>query len=677
MAEAEDVITDVARHATIFARDLWRRHRPAPKTPRPIELSAVAERINLLVTAVFGQALPIRIAQPPARITFLQLLAKRRQGPSHDIALPAADAGSIWLPRDLGIFDIGAALERYRVLALRQAMRTVCGSTPQIDSESDPLVRDIYLLLQAAASDAALSRQLPGMSASINALRRDALARRPPLDAFPAARRPLEALVRTILQTDCNAVPPGLPIAQSASDLYRDASGLAQQLPPVRMRVPRGGYLFKDLWTGELRQSLVEPMPQSGPGSESQHDNHEPGPPRVGRLDRKPEVRKPQADEDDETQGMFMIQPEKPHEHAEDPLGMQRPTDRDQDTATEELAESLSELPEARLVTTPGSPKEVLLSDDAPDMRSKMRRAEPALQTASISYPEWDYRTRGYRDPGAIVRLSPAPPGPQAWVAATLEKHHAMLNAIRRRFEMLRAHRVRLSRQLDGEDIDLEAYIEGYADFRAGRSMTQALYQTHRPVRRDMAIALLIDVSGSTDGWISENRRIIDVEREALLLVCIALEGMGEPYTVQAFSGEGPGHVTIRNIKGFDERYSNDIALRIAALEPEHYTRAGAALRHATTLLMRQTARHRLLLLLSDGKPNDVDDYEGRYGVEDMRQAVIEAQLQGISSFCLTIDRHAAGYLPQVFGARRYALLPRPELLPTVLLDWMKRLMIG
>jgi len=116
------------------------------------------------------------------------------------------------------------------------------------------------------------------------------------------------------------------------------------------------------------------------------------------------------------------------------------------------------------------------------------------------------------------------------------------------------------------------------------------------------------------------------------------------------------------------------VARCIAGLEPEHYTRAGAAIRHASTLLMREPAQHRLLLLLSDGKPNDVDDYEGRYGVEDMRQAVTEARLQGISPFCLTIDRHAANYLPAVFGPHHYALLPRPELLPAVLLDWLRRL---
>jgi nitric oxide reductase NorD protein len=118
------------------------------------------------------------------------------------------------------------------------------------------------------------------------------------------------------------------------------------------------------------------------------------------------------------------------------------------------------------------------------------------------------------------------------------------------------------------------------------------------------------------------------------------------------------------------------VARRIAGLAPERYTRAGAALRHASRLLGEQPARHRLLLLLSDGKPNDEDDYEGRYGVEDMRQAVREAQQAGQSPFCLTVDRQAAAYLSRVFGLHHYALLQQPQRLPIVLLDWMKRLLV-
>jgi nitric oxide reductase NorD protein len=250
-----------------------------------------------------------------------------------------------------------------------------------------------------------------------------------------------------------------------------------------------------------------------------------------------------------------------------------------------------------------------------------------------------------------------------------------MLLLIRRRFETLRAQRTVLRRQLDGEEIDLDACIDALADVRAGAASPERLYQRLPPAQRDIAAVLLIDVSGSTDGWVSAHRRIIDVEREALLLVCVALQDLGEPYAVQAFSGEGPHNVTVRPLKKFEEQFDDEIALRIAAVEPERYTRAGAAIRHATAQLMRRSAGHRLLMLLSDGKPNDVDHYEGRFGVEDMRQAVLEARTQGIHPFCLTIDRQAPDYVPHVFGAHHYAMLPRSELLPTVLLDWMRRLL--
>jgi nitric oxide reductase NorD protein len=400
-------------------------------------------------------------------------------------------------------------------------------------------------------------------------------------------------------------------------------------------------------------------------------------PVRAARLARRPNVRQPGEDEDEAgPQGPSMVQTAQPHEQAEDPMGMQRPTDRDAATAADEFADSLAELPEARLVSSPAKPKEVLLSDDPPEAAARMfAAAAPATAGELRQYPEWDWRIKSYREPGATVLLSPAAPGPQQWVDQTLAERGAMLREIRRRFELLRAQRTRVRNQLDGAEIDLQAWADGQADFRAGLPLSQRLYQSERRGRRDMAVMLLVDVSGSTDGWIAPNRRVIDIEREALLLVCIALDSMDERFCVQAFSGEGPQGVMVRKVKDFGERYDNTVAQRIAGLEPEQYTRAGAAIRHASTELMAEPAVHRLLLLLSDGKPNDVDEYEGRYGVEDMRQAVTEARLQGIAPFCLTIDRQAANYLPLVFGPHHYALLPRPELLPLILLDWLRKLM--
>ena len=682
MAEAEDVITDVARHATVFARALWRRHRPAPTGPAPVRLDEVAQRLDLLIAAVFGRSFALRVAQPPAPPTWLSRILLRHQLPPVRDAIPATDGHSLWLP---AAFEPGesaaAAMERFRTIALQQAMRAARGSAQHRPLDGSALLRDLYLLLEARAADEALVRLLPGLALPLYTLRRQALLLRPPLVAFPLPLKPLERLVRTVLGAGVGdplsaALAPGIDggmfvLPAAPAEVLAQARTLCGAFGPAAAG-PR--LLWRDWWTGDLRSPPATQRAAADATTDDEGDSGDRKPPRSARLARRPEVRHGD-DEDDAQAGAWMVHSAQPHEQAEDPMGLQRPTDRDVSSAAEDFADAMSELPEARLVSTPGKPKEVLLSDDPPTSRARREMAaKPGAASERLHYPEWDWRAGAYREPGATVLLLPAASGPQQWVDDTLANRRGMLHEIRRRFELLRAQRLRVRKQFDGEDIDLQAYLESYADFRAGRPLAQRLYQTERRSRRDMAIMLLVDISGSTDSWIAPDRRVIDVAREALLLVCIALDGMAEPYSVQAFSGEGPQAVVVRSIKRFDERYDNAVAQRIAGLEPEHYTRAGAAIRHASALLMREAAGHRLLLLLSDGKPNDLDDYEGRYGVEDMRQAVTEAKLQGIAPFCLTIDRQAATYLPAVFGPNQYALLPRPELLPTILLDWLRRL---
>jgi nitric oxide reductase NorD protein len=371
-----------------------------------------------------------------------------------------------------------------------------------------------------------------------------------------------------------------------------------------------------------------------------------------------------------------MVRPDEPLESVEDPAGLQRPADRDEDAAAADLADALSDLPETRVVRTPGSPREILDSDAGPVLPARAPVAREPMGSG-IVYPEWDVRIGAYRERGAIVWPRIAPAGSGAWVEDVMARHAALVRRVRRRFDGLRPRRRPVGRQDDGPDLDLPAYVGAFADWRAGQAGDDRLYIAARPARRDLALVLLVDVSASTDGWVSGGQRIIDVEKESLIVLLEALDALGDRHAAVAFSGEGPGGVRLHIVKGFTEPVGPPVRRRVAALEPDGYTRTGAALRHAAALLARQPARHRLLLVLTDGKPNDVDHYPGRYGIQDTRQAVAEARLQGLVPFCLTVDREAPAYMPSIFGPRGYALLRRQELLPAVLVEVVRRLLVA
>jgi nitric oxide reductase NorD protein len=665
MAEAEDVIVDAARHATAYAQDLMRRRRRAP-APSTLTLLDAAPRLDLLLVAMHGHPWPLRVAQPLPPVTTLTRLFRRAQRPWRRLAVPSTDGTAIWLPRQLDGVAPSEAMLLYRAMALQQAQRGSSRVAAQQQRLRTALQRDLYLVLEADAADAALASALPGLRTALNLLRREALERRPPMESFPAERRPLEVWLRNLLASESvlqSTAVTGELMDQTLTVAERWAGDLGPE--PI----------LKDWWTGDWpMHEQVGDMRGDTSKIGDQDIGEQPG--RSARLARRPAVRQAEADEDDAGPGAWMIQTAQPHEHAEDPMGQQRPADRDSDDAAEGHAESVSELAQARLVRSPQRAHEVLLSDDLPPTSRPAGASAPATSAEQgIRYPEWDWRIHDYHNPGTTVWVSTAEAGSPAWVERALQEQRGMLHLIRRRFEMLRARRVVLRAQEDGDEIDIEAIIDTQAQLRAGAAMTQRLYRSTRLLRHEAAVLVLVDVSGSTDAWIAGGRRIIDVEREALLPLSMALDDSGDSHAILAFSGNGPQRVVVRTIKRFGERHGDDVALRIAGLEPEHYTRAGAALRHAARLLAEQPTHHRLLLLLSDGKPNDEDGYEGRYGVEDMRQAVLEARQAGLSPFCLTIDRQAAAYLPHVFGPHHYALLQRPERLSVALLDWMKLLL--
>jgi nitric oxide reductase NorD protein len=186
----------------------------------------------------------------------------------------------------------------------------------------------------------------------------------------------------------------------------------------------------------------------------------------------------------------------------------------------------------------------------------------------------------------------------------------------------------------------------------------------------NIAVIFMVDVSGSTKGWIN------DAERECLVLLCEALQVLGDRYAIYGFSGMTRKRCELYRIKEMDEAYSDAVKARIAGIEPKDYTRMGATIRHLTMLLNKVPSRTRLLITLSDGKPDDYDGYRGEYGIEDTRQALIEAKRSGIHPFCITIDREARDYLPHMYGAVNYTQVDNVHRLPFRVSDIYRRLTV-
>jgi nitric oxide reductase NorD protein len=672
MSEPEEVILDGAHHATAFAAALWRRRSKQAAEP-VLLLGDVRQRLEFFTGAVFVGAPPIGVAEPPAIPNWFARVAHRI--PNHLLerqALASTDGERIRLPARMSARDgREPTFARYRLLAVEQAARAARGTPHLLPAPDDRLLRDLFLLAEAAAVDRMIAVEMPGLLPDLLAARAAALEERPAPRALTGVEARVEAWLQVLLRAHPAEPPPPLPVAATPAESRAWAATTASGLRSAEGRYR--GVSTVAVW------GRVEVAPDGARATLSAGESPDEAiridSERMRTLVRRPRVRHAPDDEDDAHSGMWMVQIDDPKESVEDPMGLQRPTDRDEDADAGDLGDSLSELPEARLVPVPGTPNEVLASEDPPARTTLLQQGVSA--GVGVAYPEWDWRIGAYHPHRAIVRERLATGGDAAWAEGVLKRHSREVQRVRRRFERLRPQRIRLGRQLDGSEVDLSAYVTHFADRHAGGAADDRLYEAVRPMRRDIAIMLLVDISGSTDSWVGDTRRIIDVEKEALLLVCEALDALGDRYAVLAFSGEGPEAVSLLRVKEFTERYGAMVRHRIGTLEPDRYTRAGAALRHATAALSRESVRHRLLLVLSDGKPNDVDLYEGHYGIEDTRQAVAEARLQGIHPFCLTVDRQAPAYLPRIFGAGGHAVLRHAEMLPQVLIEVVRRLLKG
>jgi hypothetical protein len=298
----------------------------------------------------------------------------------------------------------------------------------------------------------------------------------------------------------------------------------------------------------------------------------------------------------------------------------------------------------------------------------------------AYNYDEWDRELTDHRLGWCRVIEKRVKKGDRAFVEDTKERHKGVISSIRYQFQLMKPENLtRVANEVDGEEFDLNAVIDYVIDRRADGHQSERIYTKRLRRRRDVAVSFLLDQSSSTARTIGRHplqpytrpgRRIIEIEKEGLVLMSEALEAVGDVYSINGFTSEGRRNVKFYVVKDFDEKYNDEVKRRIGGINYQNNTRLGAAIRHATARLAKQDARTRLLIVLSDGRPYDHDYGDARYAREDTREALRQAKTEGITPFCITIDRESEAELRDLYGEIGYTIiddvLSLPERLPGI-----------
>jgi hypothetical protein len=303
-------------------------------------------------------------------------------------------------------------------------------------------------------------------------------------------------------------------------------------------------------------------------------------------------------------------------------------------------------------------------------------REDDDLGEQVFHYDEWDHKIEDYRPAWCTLREERATRTQEGFVAATFHEFGGIVSQIRRNFQLMRPERLRKMRyQIEGDDLDTDGLVEYVVDRRARIAPTGRVYIKRDKKDRDVTTAFLVDMSSSTDRKIDGRKRIIDIEKEALLLMCEALEAIRDEYAIYGFSGSGRDDCQFYVVKELGDRYDDRVKARIGGIYGRQKTRMGPALRHATRRLMGVDSNIKLLILLTDGKPYDSDTYQDNtYAQEDTKMALREARREKIHLFCVTVDREAADYLPHMYSDANFVIIDDVRTLPQKLPQLYRRL---
>lgn len=699
MARKPTRIWDPARRLFLQAREKARVVMNARQSPP--SLDDVRPRLQHYLRAMYGESIPIESLAPQKEVNVAKRVIKKI-ALARQHAASESDAACMRLPATLPAQSNGvSAVEQYRVMAVQHAERMRRASASHAREVTTDLERDLFQLAEAATIDAQIIESQPGLRKALEAARAESMLDRP----RPRFRSGLELRVEQMIRrawpasgdVETDTELPSVPLDNNAESNATWARRTAVALESKFGRKAAQEYRRVPeitLWQTAIRTQApdeqnvaleTEKRAENAPVNEQDAIEQS-----LKSRSAIPGAAKSQSSKDSKGNTPQQSGDGQTSSQAESSESTGKSDDganNDDHTAESKVEPSAEQKSGQTKNEDDGSQSPGASTKSDADARAGKSAVEHSdhhiddemlVAGKTFRYPEWDFNAQDFHPTGTIVRVTPPELGPSEWARTTLQEHAREVHRAKQQFERLRSHRSRLRRQVQGDELDLEACVEAMVDRKMHVAPTDRLYSLVRPGRRDLAITLLIDVSGSTGDAIAGQERVIDIERISAVIATAAFDALGDDYSILAFSSASASNVRVHTLKDFGEKNSSVVLQRISALEPHGTTRLGAAVRHATATLGKHPAPHRLLLILSDGRPFDYDWYFVDYAVQDSRHAIMNARLQGIHPFCITIDSSdEESYLAEIFGSAGYRVVSKPSQLSQALLLAVQRMIGG
>ncbi|MBM3635282.1 MAG: VWA domain-containing protein [Actinobacteria bacterium] len=584
---------------------------------------------------------------------------------------------------------------------------------------SSALARDIFNIVEGQRIEALIRRQYPGIRRDMDLIQEQTLLRREEMGTSPADLPEVGQVIDALMVSTMDGEPP---FDDMPAHVREASEGAIAMLPEVEAegatvgdtaRVTARIYSMIDEVMQAGRRGITEPFSDDAMNQQARKPEQAEGEQETGDVDFNPL---------DEYEPMEMppfvppvmeelVQPESNAMNQIEAEGAEGDAEKDGDTSEEVEAESMeaadnvmqsqqvsegqmdedavaqkaeaeAEIEEsgrgsdAEGEETPDSAGGMTPEGAGPEVGQGDEPEEEDLGEQVFMYDEWDHRIEDYRPSWCTLRETRATREVPAFVAAVFHEYGGVVTQIRRNFQLMRPERMRKMRfQAEGDDLDLDGLVEHVVDRRAKITPTDRVYIKRDKKDRDVTTAFLVDMSSSTDRKIDGRKRIIDIEKEGLILMCEALEAIRDEYAIYGFSGNGRDDAQFYTVKEIGERYDDRVRWRIGGIYGRSKTRMGPAIRHATKRLMGVDSSVKLMILLTDGRPYDSDTYQDNaYAQADTQMALREARREKIHLFCVTVDQEGADYLPQMYSDANFVVIDDVRTLPQKLPQLYRRL---